>query len=317
MNIDIELLKKFEKTLDTLHPESGKIPIKILGYGEISLVFSIKGQNIAYKRIPIFDNDLQVQRHIWAYNTYNELLQRIGLTIPDYDVISFKDDQEKIQFYCVQEMIDVESVGNKIIHHVSEEECKLLVLLVLREVKKVWDFNMRSRKFEVALDGQISNFAVINYDSQNPKINESTKLQYLDTSTPLFRVNGIEAIEPELLLKSAPSFLRWLLKALFLQDTVDRYYDFRRVIIDLIANFYKEQLPRLILSLIAITNKFLQEEASEHKISPIRPQEIYKYYKSDANMWEIFQTVRKLDRWLQTKILRRQYPFYLPQDIQR
>ncbi|TXT58084.1 MAG: hypothetical protein BAJALOKI1v1_1760005 [Promethearchaeota archaeon] len=317
MKIDIELLKKFEQTLDTVHPERGKIPIEILGYGEISLVFSIKGQNIAYKRIPIFDDEIQVKRHIWAYNMYNQLLQKIGLILPEYDVAFFKDKQGKIQFYCIQEMIAVESVGNIIIHNISVEEVKLLVLLALREMKKVWDFNLQSKTFEIALDGQISNFAVLNYDSQNSTIEENTKLQYLDTSTPLFRVNGKEAMEPELLLKSAPSFLRWLLKTLFLQDTVDRYYDFRRVIIDLIANFYKEQLPHLIPSLIDLANQFLQEEASEHKLSPIEGGEIYEYYKSDANMWDIFQRVRKLDRWIHTKILRKKYPFYLPADIQR
>jgi hypothetical protein len=317
MNIDIDLLKEFEKTLDTVDPERGKIPIEILGYGEISLVFSIKGQNIAYKRIPIFDNELQVKRHIWAYNTYNELLEKIGLKLPDYDVAWFKDENGKIQFYCIQEMIDVNSVANKIIHQLSKAQVKRLVLLVLREMKKVWDFNKKSKTYEVALDGQISNFIVIDYNMNNPKIDENTKLGYLDTSTPLFRINGEEAMEPELLLKSAPSFLRWLLKALFLEDTVNRYYDFRRVIIDLIANFYKEQLPELIPSLINLANKFLREEASEHELAPIEGQEVTNYYKSDANMWEIFQRVRKLDRFIHSKILKKRYQFYLPAEIQR
>jgi hypothetical protein len=317
MKIDIALLKNFEKSLDTLHPERGKIPIKILGYGEISLVFSIQGQNIAYKRIPIFDNERQVKRHIWAYNTYNDLLEKIGFYLPEYDVVWFEDNQGKIQFYCIQEMIDVNSVANKVIHYLSAKQVKLLVLLVLREMKKVWDFNRESKIYEVALDGQISNFIVIGFNKNDPNINQNTKLGYLDTSTPLFRVNGKEAMEPELLLKSAPSFLRWLLKALFLEDTVNRYYDFRRVIIDLIANFYKEQLPHFIPSLIDLANTFLKEEASEHDIPLIEWQEVYEYYKSDANMWEIFQTVRKLDRWIQTKILRNRYPFYLPAEIQR
>jgi len=317
MKINIDLLKEFEKTLDTVHPERGKIPIEILGYGEISLVFCIKGYNIAYKRIPIFDNEHQVKRHIWAYNTYNELLEKIGLNLPDFDVAWFKDERGKIQFYCIQEMIDVNSVANKIIHQISKEQVKQLVLLVLKEMKKVWDFNKESNTYEVALDGQISNFIVIDYNMNNPKIDENTKLGYLDTSTPLFRINGKEAMEPELLLKSAPSFLRWLLKALFLEDTVDRYYDFRRVIIDLIANFYKEQLPDLIPTLIDLANKFLREEASDHELDPIEGQEVSDYYKSDANMWEIFQRVRKLDRFIQTKILRKKYPFYLPAEIQR
>ena len=37
MKVNISLLKKLEKTIDTLNPEKGKIPIKVLGFGEISL----------------------------------------------------------------------------------------------------------------------------------------------------------------------------------------------------------------------------------------------------------------------------------------
>lgn len=317
MNIDLKLLNRFEKTLDTLHPEQGEVPIEILGYGEISLVFSLKGGNVAYKRIPIFDNERQVKRHIWAYNTYNKILERIGLNLPNYDVVWFKDQEGKIQFYCLQEMINNNSVGNKLIHDLSREDVKLLVLLALREIKKVWDFNRENETLEVALDGQISNFAVMNFDPNDPSIDESTQLLYLDTSTPLFRVNGKEAMEPELLLKSAPSFLRWLLKALFLQDTVDRYYDFRRVIIDLIANFYKEQRPELIPDLIQLANQFLENEAKNHKIKPLTHSEVRDYYEDDAQMWEIFQRVRKLDRWIHRNVLGKRYPFYLPGKIVR
>lgn len=317
MDLNIRRLKEFEKTLDTLHPERGKIPIEILGWGEISMVFRLEGNDIAYKRIPIFDNEKQVKRHIWAYKTYNQLLERIGLILPDYDVAWFEDQVGKIQFYCVQEMIDPKSVANKLIHKLSDGELKLLVLLALREMKKVWDFNLENRSIDVALDGQISNFAVINFNSNNPSISETTRLQYLDTSTPLFRINGKEAMEPELLLKSAPSFLRWILKALFIEDTVDRYYDFRRVIIDLIANFYKEQKPEIIPSLIMVANQFLREEANNHKIKPLQIGEIRDYYKDDAQMWEIFQRVRKLDRWLHSKVLGKRYPFYLPGKIER
>ncbi len=317
MDINIDRLKEFEKTFDSLHPEQSGIPIDLLGYGEISVVFCLRGDNVAYKRIPIFDSEKQVKRHIWAYNTYNNLLERVGLNLPDYDVAWFRDHQGNIQFYCVQEMIDANSVANKLIHQLSNEEIKLLVRLTLREMKKVWDFNMENGTLDVALDGQISNFAVIDFNPNNPKVDKNTKLQYLDTSTPLFRVNGKEAMEPELLLKSAPSFLRWLLKALFLEDTVGRYYDFRRVIIDLIANFYKEQKSELIPSLIRLANKFLRAEAREHNLKPLTLSEVRDYYKDDAQMWEIFQRVRKLDRWIHAKVLGKRYPFYLPGKIER
>ncbi|MFW9949078.1 MAG: DUF6206 family protein [Candidatus Thorarchaeota archaeon] len=320
MDVDLTLLKKLEKSINTLNPEAGDIPIRILGYGEISLVFELLDdpKHLAYKRIPIFDNQLQVKRHIWAYNNYNQLLSKgAGLTLPEYGVAWFRDHRNKIQFYCVQEQIEANSVGNKVIHELPEEDIYLLVLLVLREMKKVWSYSKRHKNIDLGLDGQISNFAIIGYDSNNPNITPNTKLMYLDTSTPMFRINGNEAMEAVLFLKSAPSFLRWLLKALFLAETVGRYYDWRKVAIDLVANFFKEQRPNLIPHLIKIVNKFFAEEANEFEITPLTFEEIQKYYKSDKDMWVIFQNVRRFDRTLKTKILKKTYDFYLPDKIKR
>jgi hypothetical protein len=181
----------------------------------------------------------------------------------------------------------------------------------------VWNFSKTHKSLDLGLDGQISNFAVIGYNSNNPHITPETKLIYFDTSTPMFRINGKEAMEAVLFLKSAPSFLRWLLKALFLGETVGRYYDWRKVAIDLVANFFKEQKPELIPDLIKIVNRFFSEEASEFDIAPITIEEVQKYYKSDKDMWVIFQSVRRFDRTLKTKIFRKTYDFYLPAKIKR
>jgi len=320
MNINLDLLKKLEKVIDPANPEKGLIPIKILGYGEISLVFEIIGanDNLAYKKIPIFDTEKQVRRHIWAYKAYNSiLLKRIGLLIPESGSAWFKDHKGKIQFYCVQEKLDINSVGNKVIHQISDHEVEVLIKLVLNEFKKVWSFNKRNPIIDVGLDGQISNFAVINFNPSNPHIDENTKLLYLDTSTPMIRINGKEAMEAVLFLKSAPAFLRGILKAAFLKDTVERYYDLRRVIIDLIANFYKEERAELIPKLIRLANSFLKGELDEFQLAPLTNSEIQKYYKSDAQMWRVFQAVRKLDRFFQVKLFRKHYDFYLPEKISR
>jgi len=320
MNINIGLLKELEKSIDTYHPDKGKIPINILGWGEISLVFELANdpEPVAYKRIPIFDNEKQVKRHVWAYNEYNRLLKEdCGLILPDYDTAWFKDDEGEIQFYCVQEKLHPGSVGHKIIHNISDKEIETLVLLAMREMKKVWS-HARSRKYlSIGLDGQISNFAVKDYDPNNINIDNRTELYYIDTSTPMFRINGKEAMEAVLFLKSTPSFLRGLIKAVFLQETVDRYYDWRKVTTDLVANFYKEQKPELVPRLTRLVNKFLKEEAPEFEIESLKVEEIQKYYKSDANMWRIFQAARKIDRFLETRLFRRKYAFYLPGKIVR
>jgi hypothetical protein len=320
MKIDVDLLKEFERTIDTKQPEKGEIPIKILGYGEISLVFEIVGdpQQLAYKRIPIFDNEEQVERFIGAYNEYCRILKDdVGYNLPEHDVVWFRHEKEKIQLYCVQKKLTSDSVCNNVIHKVSDKEIETLVLLVMKEMKKVWDYSKNNEVIDLGLDGQISNFAIIDYDINNPKVSEDSKLLYFDTSTPFLRMNGEEAMDFVLLLKSAPGFLRGIIKAVYLEETVNRYYDWRKVSIDLVANFFKEQREGLVPRLIEVVNTFFKEEASEFEIDPLNFEEIEKYYKSDASMWSLFQKVRKFHRFIKTKILRKQYPFYLPGKIER
>lgn len=320
MKIDIELLKNFDDTIDTVHPEKGGVPIKILGYGEISLVFEIIGdpENLAYKRIPIFDTEEQVKRFDWAFKEYNRLLEdEVGYNLPEQEMVWFKDKKEKIQVYCVQKKVLSESVCNNVIHQVSDKEVETLVILVLKEMKKLWSFSRNNETIDLGLDGQISNFAVIDYDPNNPKIHNEARLLYFDTSTPMFRQNGEEAMDAKLFLKSTPSFLRYLVKIAFLDEVVDRYYDWRLVTVDLIANFFKEQRPELIPGLIKQINDFFNEEASEFEMEPITFEEVQKYYKNDKRIWIIFQNARKIDRFIKSKILRKKYDFYLPEKIKR
>ncbi len=320
MDINIDLLKELELTIDTVNPEGGKVPIKILGYGEITLVFEIVNDkyNYAYKRLPVFETREQAKKHEHIFLEYNRFLnEEIKINTPPLEIKWFETDKGKIIFYAIQEKIPSESVGNKVIHQVGKNDIKILVLKALREMKKVWSFNEENKTFDVGLDGQISNFAVTNYNPNNPKIDENSQLIYIDTVPPFYRKNGVEAMEIELLTRSMPSFIRGLLKLIFLQDLIDRYYDWRLVLIDLVANFFKEQKSELIPSLIKVVNSFLREEASSFNIEPLTLEEIEKYYKSDKFIWVLYQRMRLFDRFIKTKLLRKKYDYYLPGKIER
>lgn len=326
LDLDKELLQKLEDSLDTSHIEKGEVPINVLGYGEISIVFEILGDktpDIAYKRLPIFDSEEQVQRHIEAYNEYNRLLKEdVGIDVPAYGAEwvytgKKKKKNRKITLFCAQKKVPPPSIGNNVIHDVSDPDIKKLVYLVMKELKKIWDFNRKNDKIQVGFDGQISNWTLVDYKEDAPSVSETTRLQYIDTSTPLYRVNGEEAMEPTLFLKSAPPGLRYIVKKLFLQEVLDRYHDWRKVTTDLLANFYKEQLPDVIPSLVEVVNEFFATEANEFEIEPLTVEGIKKYYKGDKRIWVVFQTLRRFHRFIRTKILRRKYEFYLPGKIER
>ncbi|GAB4326110.1 MAG: DUF6206 family protein [Promethearchaeota archaeon] len=327
-----ERLALLERTIDAAHPERGPVPIRVLGFGEISLVFEVPGgetEGLAFKRLPIFDSERQVKAYAFAYRRYNELLRQAGLKVPECDAYWFHSPVGgTLTLYCSQEKVDPASVGNRVIHQLPPAGVERLVTSILEEMLKVWRFNERGRNrtppVELGLDGQVSNWAAVRWGADAPGLPEGggVELAYLDTSTPLYRVNGHDAFNPELFLKSAPSFLRWLLKWAFLGEVVGRYYSPRQVLTDLVANFFKEQLPLLVPRLVRLVNRFLERDdvaglLGETEAAPLGVEEVRKYYAGDKRIWEVFQATRRLDRFLQTRLLGRPYPFYLPEKIAR
>jgi hypothetical protein len=158
---------------------------------------------------------------------------------------------------------------------------------------------------ELALDGQLSNWVWLEEGT-------NFQLYYIDTSTPLYRKDGQEQLDPELFLQSAPSFLRWLIRLLFLKDVMNRYYQPRQVYIDLAANLYKEQRPDLVPLTLDIINLHLPND-----LEPLTAREIEKYYKEDKLIWTLFLAFRRADRFLKTKLFRKRYEFILPGKIKR
>ena len=321
MQVDIELLKEFERGLDPAHPESSKIPARVLGYGEISTIFEIQTEttkNLACKRMPIFKTRDEVAEYEALYRDYNEVLEKdIGINIPDWGFAWFVSDAGNIIAFDIQRKLIPESIGNRAIQLLDPDGIRTLFLLVLRKMMKLWQFNLANPARAVGIDGQISNWSIVDFDTARPKLSPETKLLYIDTSTPLMKRNSLERLDPELFLRSAPSFLVWLIRWLFLEGVMTRYYDARLVTTDLIANFYKEQRPELVPGLVQAANDFFAAEGASLDIKPLTEKEIKAYYKEDAMIWVLFLAFRRFDRWLHKNILRKPYIYILPGNIKR
>ncbi len=320
LQVNLDLLKEFERGLDPRYPEASQIPARVLGYGEISTVFEIQREEtrgLALKRLPLFYNLDEVAQYRVVYEEYHRLLEEIGLRLPLHSHAEFLARSGRPVFYIIQQQLPAASIGNRALQLLSRDAVATLVRQILRELRKVWDFNRRQNRLQVGIDGQISNWSIQNFDPERPQLQEPIGLVYMDTSTPLWRVEGVEQLNTELFLRSAPSFLVWILRWLFLKDVVDRYYDFRLVAVDLAANLYREQRPDLIPNVVRMVNEFFSGEASDLGVKPIDEQEVSSYYREDALIWSLYQSMRKIDRFIRTRLLRGEYPYILPGKIVR
>ncbi|NIM96430.1 MAG: hypothetical protein GTO18_22245 [Anaerolineales bacterium] len=320
--VDRDFLQEFEHSINPRHPEQSKIPLKVLGYGEISTVLEIEREglrHLAFKRMPMFESEAEVDDFLRVYQNYLDVLGgRIGVNlIPSETTWVTGSDGKRVVLYIIQEKIHSQTIGHHVIHKLSDEKVPLFVRNVLDELKKVFDFNRTHKgKIEVGIDGQISNWAITGFNPESPDLVDQVDLVYFDTSTPLLQLEGEEQLNPELFLRSAPSFLVWILKLLFLEDVMTRYYNPRLVAVDLIGNFYKEGRPELVPQMVEEANAFLASGDSEVTYGPITIEEVDKYYREDSMIWRLYLASRKVDRTIH-RLFNSYYPYVLPEKIER
>ncbi|HQP31890.1 MAG TPA: DUF6206 family protein [Deltaproteobacteria bacterium] len=319
VKIDREVVQRFEAGLDPRHPEKSLIPAQIIGYGEMSTIFVIKapGQSdTAYKRMPVFRTLPEMEHYERIFQEYNTRLAEIGLNIPSFASVRVTSPEGLPVVYNAQSRLSEEAIANRLIHRLPDQPVKTLFLLVLNELHKVFAFNAAHTDIRYGIDGQISNWAVLHY-REGVAIGPDTKLAYLDTSTPMIQKCGREQLDPELFLRSAPSFMVWIIRRLFLDGVMTRYYDFRLVVIDLIANFHKEQRPDLIPMLIETANDFFATKAAGLGVGSIDMRAVKAYYRQDAMIWRVYLGMRRFDRFLHRTLLRKPYRYILPGRIKR
>ncbi|MCF7807286.1 MAG: DUF6206 family protein [Candidatus Marinimicrobia bacterium] len=304
MELTQERIQAFETGLDPADPLASEIPCKVLGYGEISTVLQIDNNaEYAAKRMPLFRSEADALAYIKNYNNYCNRLREAGLTIPPDDTILVQGHAGGTVLYIMQKQLPPHRFCHKLIHSENAVTMTRVGTSIISAIEKVWSYNDKQHpEVRLAIDGQLSNWVFL----------ESGELLFIDTSTPLMHENGKEVLDPELLLQSAPSFLRWLIRWLFLEGVMNRYYDRRLVYTDLIANLFKEQRPDLVEEWIQQINADLGT-----KMEPLDRLEIKKYYTEDKRIWVLFLALRRLDRFIKVKLLGQRYDFVLPGRIDR
>ncbi|CAB1056114.1 hypothetical protein D1BOALGB6SA_848 [Olavius sp. associated proteobacterium Delta 1] len=307
MLVDEHLLFEFEKKLNPQNLKDSPIPAALIGFGEISAIFEIADNSrVAFKRMPLFQDHSSAKAYTNVFNEYCRLLIDAGLRLPPHQTAIIEVPGRPVTLYIAQEKLPAGRFAHQLIHELEADENQWLIESIASEISKIWCYNRDQHPaLKLALDGQLSNWVWLEDRDQSA-------IYYIDTSTPLFRQEGIEQLDAELFLKSSPPFLRWILRRFFLADVINRYYDQRQVLIDLAANLFKEQRPDLISLAVEILNRQLVSDQV-----PLTIDAVKKYYREDKLVWTLFLSFRRIDRWLTTKILRRRYEFILPGNIKR
>jgi hypothetical protein len=254
----------------------------VLGHGEISLVIGWPTDDpaMACKRLPVFPSMTAAERHKDVFSRY---IARLSFLSPGPD--------GRTVGYVVQPVLPASSLGPSILQAgVPDPDHPLLTAMVTGVLDAV--------DASTGLDGQISNWSMA----------EETA-QYLDVTTPILYDDGRLALDVNVLVASYPWVLRPALRRFAAPPIAAAYCDPRTVLLDLAANLHKERLTGWIPAVLEAANRELS--------APITPDEVDRYYRSNARLWEVMLRLRLADRWWQRRVRRRIYPFLLPGPTRR
>jgi hypothetical protein len=264
--------------------------LEILGYGEISIV--VRWGDNACKRLPIFASAAAFDAYRRCLEDYVAALgvAGVGPLVTHVETVPLTDGA--LAAYCVQPALRPEELLPCRFAADPPDEVDRLFDLVLDRVRAAVSPRL-------GLDGQLSNWAL-----------HEGELTYLDVSTPLMRdAAGRELLDVELFLASLPWAVRGLVRRTMLRSILDKYYEPRGVVLDLLGNLHKERLGRLVPRLV--------ERANARVRPAITEEEVRRYYASDARTWALMQGLRRADRAWQRWVRGRVYPFLLPGRIER
>lgn len=289
-----EELERLESALARALDTGDASGLELLGYGEISCVvrWTWAGEAFACKRLPAFDGEARYAAYAACFDDYLAALTSRGVTPAPSRLVALDGPGGGRLAWCVQPELPAGGLLPQYLRAAGEEDARRVLASVLDRVDA-------AARGDLGVDGQISNWALVDGE-----------LLYLDVTTPLLRdASGAERLDTDLFMASLPWALRWPVKRLMLRKILDKYYEPRGVALDLLGNLIKERLEHLLPA-------FLDAVASRY--SPrLTAEEVRAYYKDDAGTWELLQRLRRADRFWQTRVRRRTYPFLLPGRIER
>ena len=287
------VLHAFEAKIRRALHEDDTSGIVVLGYGEVTTVFAIDDE-WACKRMPGFSSTPDAEACADVIRRYVSALADVGVDVLPTKVHVIESTDGTPVVYCVQPRLEPSVLGPTRMRSADLD-------VALRDLDRILDAMRGSVSQRLAPDGQLSNWAFV-----------GERIFYLDVSSPFLRdEKGRDLLDWDQYLRSMPSPLRPIAKRWVVPHILDKYFTLRGQVVDLLGNLQKERLETL--------NEPFRNHINERwKLDPpITQAEVDAYYASDARTYAMLQGARRLDRWVQRRLLRRDYPYFLPPAIDR
>lgn len=228
------------------------------------------------KRLPPFSSEERRGLYMRSVDAYARLLHSpVGLDVVPHHCAAVRGDG-KAMLYILQPECPAESIGDRLIQDLSVEAIPPVLATVLREALRVWHRNEIERELhafdsQIGLDLRLSNWSITSDD-------RGVSAAFFDTGTPFIRRLGRDRVDPEIFPNHIPAPPSSFWSRRNPAEELDRYYDFRLALIDLLGEI-EAAAPQHSDAALAQVNAFLNDEAEDLGESSIDSEEVKKAAK--------------------------------------
>lgn len=323
----LAVLDRTEARLDPGNPEEGG-HVSVIGYGEISVALEIAElPGLVCKRMSGFSGPSSVSQYLDLVTGYLLELAKAGIGVAPTTQVPVRRPGRPPVVYLVQSRLASESLGNRVLHWADDATVAAALRLALDAVARLARRSAeREDGVEVALDGQLSNWSFPDVTTSGRRIGAPegepeppmAPPVLIDIGTPFIRRDGRHAMDREVLLAPVPPGLRWYYRrAGLVEEYLDDYFVPRTVALDMLGNFHKEGASERLGLGEGVVNEWLAGADIPGPREPIHVTEVAEYYRKDADLLALYLRMRRMDRFLRTKLLRREYDYVLPGRVGR
>lgn len=304
------VLARTERALDPGAPERGGA-VRVLGYGEISVALAVADlPGLVCKRMSGFAHEASATRYGRLVEDYLVRLGRAGVQVAPTDVVTVQRTGRPPVVYLVQPRLAADSLGDHLLRTADDETLQSALTAALGVVSRLARHSGEAG-VQVALDGQLSNWSFADDPAAAAPV-------LVDVGTPFIRRHGEHAMDREVLLAPIPPGLRaYYRRKRLVEAYLDDYFTPRTVAVDLLGNFHKAGAAARLPLGLAVVDAWLAAGGLPGPLDPVSGQEVERYYRKDADLLALYLRLRRMDRFLRTRVLRRTYDYVLPGHVAR
>ena len=271
-------------------------PALVVGTGKLLTAAALPERpEVVFKRLPSFPTDKARLHYQRAVDAYGRLLQeQIGVPVPTQANLPLTAGGRPL-LYVAQARQPARQLAPHLLAHATDEEATTLLVTLTELILRVWHRNeVDSPHSRTGLDPRLANWSV--------RLQQGLPAEvfYLDTGLPLLRRIGRNLVDFDLFLAALPRPAPALLRRRF-HRALDGYFDLRYVLVDFVADLYRERLAdRLPLALEVVNGYLRAGAAAEFELEPLTAGEVERHYRADRRFWAAYRGFVRLGRLLRT-----------------